>query len=239
MGRGHDGRSATVVPSRLGSTRTPSLPFFAAPPTGGSWSGYTPGMWDERYASVETAYGTEPNDFLKQHIGDLPLGKCLCLAEGEGRNGLFVARAGHQVTGVDQSAVGLRKFQHYAEQARLIVETVVADLAEYDLGEEKWDSIVSIWCHVPPHLRAVLHAACVRALRPGGVFLLEAYHPSQIDLKTGGPPDPSLMMTAEGLRKELEGLDFSLIEEKRREIHEGPFHNGLSAVVQVLAKKPG
>lgn len=194
-------------------------------------------MWDERYESVDMAYGTEPNDFLREHLGDLPLGKSLCLAEGEGRNGLFLARAGREVTGVDQSSVGLEKFQRLAEEAGVTVHTVVADLAEYDMGKEKWDSIVSIWCHVPPDLRANLHPACVRALKPGGVFLLEAYHPDQIQLKTGGPPDSAFLMTAEGLRKELAGLDFQILEEKRREIHEGPFHNGMSAVVQVLGRK--
>ncbi len=195
-------------------------------------------MWDERYGAVETAYGTEPNDFLREQVGALPLGKTLCLAEGEGRNGLFLAKAGHQITGVDQSGVGLQKFERYAKEAGVEVETVVADLAEYDLGTEKWDAIISIWCHVPPTLRVSLHPACVRALRPGGVFLLEAYHPDQIALKTGGPPDAAFMMTAEGLRRELEGLEFLVLEEKQREIHEGPFHNGTSAVVQVLAKKP-
>lgn len=195
-------------------------------------------MWDERYGSVEMAYGVEPNDFLREHLEQLPVGKSLCLAEGEGRNGLALAKAGHDVTGVDQSSVGLRKFERLAKEAGVSVRTVVADLAEYDLGEETWDSIVSIWCHVPPALRATLHPACVRALRPGGALLLEAYHPDQIELGTGGPPDPALMMTALGLRKELEGLEFSILEERRREIHEGPFHDGMSAVVQVLARKP-
>lgn len=194
-------------------------------------------MWDERYGSVDSAYGTAPNDFLREHLARVPLGQCLCLAEGEGRNGLFLAKAGHQVTGVDQSSVGLEKFQRSAEEAGVTVHTIVADLADYDLGEEKWDSIISIWCHVPPDLRAKLHAACVRALKPGGVFLLEAYHPDQIDLKTGGPPDPAFLMTAEGLRDELAGLEFHVLEEKRREIHEGPFHNGISAVVQLLGSR--
>lgn len=196
-------------------------------------------MWDERYGSVDMAYGTEPNDFLREHLARIPRGKCLCLAEGEGRNGLFLAQAGHEVTGVDQSSVGLEKFQRSAQQAGVAVHTVVADLADYDLGEEKWDSIISIWCHVPPGLRAKLHPACVRALKPGGVFLLEAYTPDQIDLRTGGPPDPAFLMTAEGLRRELAGLDFQILEEKRREIHEGPFHNGMSAVVQVVGRRGG
>lgn len=196
-------------------------------------------MWDERYGSVDVAYGTEPNDFLREHLDQIPLGRSLCLAEGEGRNGLFLAKAGHEVTGVDQSSVGLEKFQRFAREAGVTVHAVVADLAEYDLGEEKWDSIVSIWCHVPPDLRAKLHRASVRALRPGGVFVLEAYTPEQLSWKTGGPSDPALLMTADGVRQELAGLDFQILREKRREIHEGPFHNGMSEVVQVLGKRRG
>lgn len=194
-------------------------------------------MWDERYSSAEFVYGKDENDFLREHLARLPVGKSLCLAEGEGRNGMALARAGHQVTGVDQSSVGLMKFERWATQEGLKVETVVADLSAYDLGVEKWDCIVSIWCHVPPELRQKLHAACVRALRPGGYFLLEAYHPDQIALKTGGPSDPSYLMTAEALRQELVGLDFLILEEKRREVFEGAFHGGVSAVVQALGRK--
>lgn len=196
-------------------------------------------MWDERYGSAEFVYGQEPNDFLREHLARLPVGKSLCLAEGEGRNGMALARSGHQVTGVDQSSVGLKKFERWAKEEGLSVETVVANLNDYDLGEEKWDCIVSIWCHVPPDLRARLHPACVGALRPGGVFLLEAYHPDQIGFGTGGPSDPAFMMTKEGLRKELIGLDFLVLGEARREVFEGAFHGGMSAVVQVLGRKPG
>lgn len=194
-------------------------------------------MWDERYGAAEFVYGKEPNDFLREQLSRLPIGKTLCLAEGEGRNGMALARAGHQVTGVDQSSVGLAKFERWAKEEGFAVETVVANLNDYSLGEEKWDCITSIWCHVPPELRARLHPACVRALRPGGYFLLEAYHPDQIGFGTGGPSDPSFMMTAEGLRKELVGLEFLLLEEKHRAVTEGAFHGGMSAVVQVLGKK--
>ena len=91
-------------------------------------------MWDERYGSVDMAYGTEPNDFLREHLGEVPLGKSLCLAEGEGRNGLFLAKAGHEVTGVAQSSVGLEKFQRIAQDAGVTVHTVVADLSEFKSG---------------------------------------------------------------------------------------------------------
>ncbi len=197
--------------------------------------------WDERYGSVDFAYGTRENDFLREQLEARALssGRALCLAEGEGRNGLYLAKRGWQVTGVDQSRVGLDKFARLARQAGLDVTTVVADLADYDLGSSCWELIVSIWCHVPPKLRRSLHAGVVRALAPGGLLVLEAYHPRQLEFKTGGPPVAEMMMRLDDLRQELSGLDFEVAEETEREIHEGPFHDGPSAVTRVAARRPG
>lgn len=197
-------------------------------------------MWDERYASVDFAYGRKPNDFLEEQLEaqSLELGRALCLAEGEGRNALHLARRGWRVTGVDQSRVGLDKLEAQAREAGLEVRADLADLAQYELGEAVWDLVVSIWCHVPPALRADLHARVVRSLAPGGVLILEAYHPRQLEFKTGGPPVAEMMMTVGGLQSELAGLEFLLAREVEREIHEGPFHEGMSAVTQLVARKP-
>lgn len=197
-------------------------------------------MWDERYASVDFAYGREPNDFLKEQLEkqSLALGRALCLAEGEGRNALHLARLGWRVTGVDQSKVGLDKFETQAREEGLKVQADVADLAHYELGEEKWGLVVSIWCHVPPALRRDLHARVVRALAPGGLLILEAYHPRQLEFESGGPPVAELMMTTHDLESELAGLEFLFAQELEREVHEGPFHEGMSAVTQLVARKP-
>jgi SAM-dependent methyltransferase len=196
-------------------------------------------MWDERYASVESAYGTEPNDFLRQELETLapPAGRALCLAEGEGRNAIYLARHGWEVTGVDQSKVGLDKMKARASEEGLTVQAVHSDLADYDLGENRWDLIVSIWCHVPPELRRTLHAGVARGLAVGGHLILEAYHPRQLTFKTGGPPTAELMMTLEQLREELTGLEFVVSRETQREIIEGPFHRGTSAVTQLVARR--
>src|SRR5690606_1603285 len=113
----------------------------------------------------------------------------------------------------------------------------VADLGAYELGSECWSGIVSIWCHVPTPLRVRLHRAVVAALEPGGVLLLEAYTPRQLEYKTGGPPTADGMMSLAELRRELAGLEFIHAEETVREVHEGKYHDGLSAVVQVIARK--
>jgi 2-polyprenyl-3-methyl-5-hydroxy-6-metoxy-1,4-benzoquinol methylase len=196
-------------------------------------------MWNERYSESGFAYGTAPNDFLVAERARLPQkGSCLALADGEGRNGVWLATEGLTVTAVDLSSVGLEKAQQLADEAGVPLTTEVADLATYDLGVATWDSIVSIWAHVPEALRQSLHERVVQALRPGGVFLLEAYTPAQIPLGTGGPKDPSMLMTLAKLRAELTGLVVEVGTERERHVDEGRYHQGNSAVVQLVARKP-
>ena len=195
-------------------------------------------MWDERYQGEDFVYGTEPNDFLRSQIDYLPTGRILCLAEGEGRNAVFLAEQGFIVTAVDQSSVGLAKAERLAAQRGVRLETVVADLAGFHIDPESWDGIVSIFAHTPPPVRRHIHREVVRGLKPGGVFVLEAYRPEQLHYKTGGPPVAEMMMDLSGLRAELTGLDFEYAEETVREIQEGPLHTGTGAVVQIRARKP-
>ncbi|MCP5141640.1 MAG: class I SAM-dependent methyltransferase [Gammaproteobacteria bacterium] len=195
-------------------------------------------MWDERYASAEYVYGTEPNDFLREAVGQLPVGDVLCLADGEGRNGVWLAGQGFRVTSVDASMVGLGKTRALAESRGVSLTTVHADLAEFDLGAGRWDAVVSIFCHLPPPLRRDVHARVVAALKPGGVLLLEAYHPEQLNFATGGPPVADLMMRLADLRAELPGLEVLHAVETERDVIEGAGHWGRGAVVQFIARKP-
>ncbi|WP_019558539.1 bifunctional 2-polyprenyl-6-hydroxyphenol methylase/3-demethylubiquinol 3-O-methyltransferase UbiG [Thioalkalivibrio sp. ALE12] len=195
-------------------------------------------MWDERYAADEYVYGTEPNDFLRTAVANVPPGKALCLGEGEGRNAVFLAQQGFEVLAVDSSAVGLQKAQRLAEDRGVQIDTLVADLADYAIEPNSWDLITSIFCHVPPPLRRRLHAGVVAGLRPGGVFILEAYTPAQLEWGTGGPPTAELMMTRDALVEELDGLEFEEAVERERDVLEGQFHTGRGAVVQILGHKP-
>lgn len=194
-------------------------------------------MWDERYRGEDYVYGTAPNDFLRDQIEHIPAGRVLCLAEGEGRNAVFLAEQGFDVTAVDQSSVGLDKARRLATDRGVEIDTVVADLAGFSIEPDAWDVIVSIFAHMPPAARRHIHREAVRGLRPGGVLVLEAYRPEQLQYKTGGPPSAEMMMDLEGLRTELAGLEFELATETVRDIHEGPLHHGPGAVVQVLARK--
>ena len=192
-------------------------------------------FWNERYAIDEYVYGTEPNDFLREQASRIPKGAVLCLADGEGRNSVYLAGLGHRVTAVDFSIEGLRKGARLAKERGVEVAQVQADLASYDLGEAAWTGIVSIFAHTPRELRRRLHAGVVRALAPGGVFVLEAYRPEQLRHGTGGPKDVDMLPTLAQLRDELAGLELVIAREADREIHEGRFHGGPSATVQVVA----
>jgi SAM-dependent methyltransferase len=195
-------------------------------------------QWDERFGGDGYLYGTEPNDFLRQHVELLPPGEVMCLAEGQGRNAVFLAERGYEVSSVDLSATGVDKTLALATARGVTVTATVADLADVDLGTNRWSAIVSIFAHVPPTVRAEVHGRVADALIPGGIFVLEAYTPAQVGRGTGGPPDGSLTMTLDALRTELSALEFDHAVETEREVIEGVGHTGVGSVVQVIAHRP-
>ena len=196
-------------------------------------------IWDQRYSIEEYVYGTEPNEFLAETLRGLNNGgRALCLAEGEGRNAVFLAGRGYEVHAVDASAVGLAKAQRLAQERGVHIVTEMANLDAYRIDPGAWNLIVSIFCHLPAPVRRALHREVVAGLRPGGHFVLEAYTPAQLALGTGGPPDAAMMMTLAELREELDGLHFEQAREVEREVHEGRLHTGRGAVVQIVARRP-
>lgn len=196
--------------------------------------------WQSRYGGPDYFYGTEPNDFLAASVAAIPAGGAvLCLGEGEGRNAVFLAARGHLVTALDQSSAGLAKAQRLAAERAVRLEVVEASLGDYVFSPHAWQAVVSIWCHLPTALREVVHRDVVTALAPGGVLVLESYTPAQISHGTGGPRDLDLLPTLDVLRTELQGLIFEHALECERVVIEGAGHRGLSAVVQVVARKPG
>lgn len=194
-------------------------------------------MWDQRYAIEDYFYGTRPNDFLQTEVARLPRGKVLCIGDGEGRNGVWLAEQGFTVTSLDLSAVGLRKAEALAVRHGTTIHTVCADLAVFDFGQEVWQGVVSIWCHLPSALRRDVAARLVRGLAPGGAVLVEVYTPAQLAHGTGGPKDPDMLPTSALLRAEFAGLQVELDQERERDVQEGHGHRGRSAVVQFVARK--
>lgn len=194
-------------------------------------------VWDKKYSATEYVYGTEPNDFLRERFAEIPMGPVLCLADGEGRNSVFLAQQGYDVTAIDQSIEGIKKGQRLAADRGVSVKAICGDLADFDFGQEKWAGIVSIFCHLPSPFRQSVHAKAVKGLKPGGVFLLEAYRPEQLQNDTGGPPIERLLIRKQDLQGELSPLHFKYLADVDREIIEGKGHRGLGAVVQAIAVK--
>ena len=197
-------------------------------------------MWDERYAEPGFAYGTAANDFLRSVIRDTTLTaqNALCLAEGEGRNGVYLAQLGYQVDAVDSSAVGLAKAQQLASQHKVNIQTRCLNLAQLKIAPQSCDLIVSIFAHTPKEVRLNLHAQIPAALKPGGLFILEAYRAEQLNIGTGGPKNPDMLMALEELKASCKDLNILLLQNAMRDIQEGKYHTGVGAVVQLIAQKP-
>ena len=193
--------------------------------------------WNDRYAAPQYIYGETPNTFVAEMASQIPAGPVLCLAEGEGRNAVYLATLGHRVTAVDQSEAGLAKARRLAIARGVEIETVLADLGNFIIEPGVWSGIVATFAHLPPVIRRQVHAQAVRGLRSGGVFVLEAYTPAQLAFDTGGPKSPELLMTLPGLRDELAGLELLVGREIEREVIEGNGHTGRGAVVQILARR--
>lgn len=194
-------------------------------------------MWDQRYDTADYVYGTQPNSFLAEHANKMKTGSALCLAAGEGRNAVWLAKKGFAVTAVDSSTIGLQKAQRLAKNSTVTIDTIVADLADFEINHQDWDLITSIFCHLPKAVRVALHKKVVAGLKPGGYFILQAYTPQQLNFGTGGPPVQDLLVTLASLRRELVPLELLLAEETVCHIIEGRLHSGEAAVVQIVAQK--
>jgi SAM-dependent methyltransferase len=194
--------------------------------------------WDERYSEAGFAYGTAPNEFLVSVADRIPHGQILSLAEGEGRNAVYLAALGYEVTGVDASLVGLRKARDLAVERGVTITTIHADLSTFEIESEQWDGIVACYCHLPSALRIPLHRAVVRGLKPGGVFVLEAFSKEQLAYDTGGPKSLDMLLSLDEVRRELTGLEFIHAACLERDVREGRGHTGIASVVQLLARRP-
>lgn len=197
-------------------------------------------FWNQRYAGADFAYGTAPNDFLVSCLAKLPPGgRVLCLADGEGRNGVWLAQQGFQVTSVDIADAGLRKARRLADHAGVTLATVHADVTRFDLGQGAWDAIVSIFLHLPAPARRALHARCAAALKPGGVLVYEAYTPQQVAFASGGPvKEPELLVTLEEVEAEFRGCTVEHRFSGVRRVVEGSLHHGDAHVAQLVARRP-
>ncbi|QDU76127.1 tellurite resistance protein TehB [Bremerella volcania] len=195
-------------------------------------------FWNERFGRDEYIYGTAPNTFLKASIQHFPKNaKILCIAEGEGRNALFLCQQGHEVHAVDLSTEGKAKAERLAAEHGVTLQYTLGDLNDYDYGENRWDAIVSIFAHVDSASRKNIYQKAIASLKEGGIFLLESYHPRQLEYGTGGPKDVDMLVTLEDLRGHFQGLPPLHEAERERDVTEGSFHTGNAYVTQFIARK--
>ncbi len=195
-------------------------------------------FWDQRYSGDELAYGDAPNQFLLSVSHRVPTkGTALDIGAGEGRNAMFLASRGLDVLAVDQSDVGMKKAQRTAQERGLRLDTRAVDLRDFEAALGSFDVVSSIFVHLPGALRAAVHRRIGAWLKPGGIFVLEAYAPDQIERSTGGPKDPAMLASLEVILSELGELEILHRAALERDVTEGTFHTGIASVVQVLARK--
>lgn len=225
--RGRFGRSA----SRAGSRSVPAVsdrPAEHAPPN-----------WDERYAIDGFLFGTAPNQFLEaRHALIRPGGHVLCVADGEGRNSVWLAQQGFTVDAFDGSAVAVAKARDLAATRGVAVQLGVADVATWDWPVQRYDAVAAIFVQfAPPELRQQMFGWMHDTLRPGGLLLLEGYHERQLQFGTGGPRVPDQLYTEDQLRTELGAFTIERLDVYDAEVDEGPAHSGMSALVDVVARR--
>lgn len=198
-------------------------------------------MWNERYAAASGyLFGTEPANFVRNAAPLLsPGARVLCVADGEGRNSVYLAGLGMKVTAMDASDVALEKAHALALARNVTVEFRLADISTWKWEPNRWDAVVAVFIQfADPDLRARIFAGMKRTLAPGGLLLLHGYTPEQVALGTGGPKDPDHMYTCEMLREAFGDQEIVRLEEYRAEIHEGKGHSGQSALIDMIARKP-
>lgn len=198
------------------------------------------GFWDARYATEEYIFGTAPNRFLESQAAQLRPGmRALAIADGEGRNGVWLAEQGLDVHAIDVSPFALEKARKLAAERGVALATEQVDVLDWVWPEAAYDLVAAIFIQfAPPPERDRIIAGIRRTLKPGGVLILQGYTPKQIEYGTGGPPNAENMYTAELLRDWFGDWDILHLAEHESFISEGTHHHGMSALIDLVAKKP-
>lgn len=188
--------------------------------------------WDERFSSQDYYYGKEPNAFLVEVQKYIPKGNVLCIAEGEGRNSVFLASKGYDVTAWDFAPSGLDKINKLAAERGVKVRTELHDLADVEWEDEKWDAIVHIFGNFSKPVFDRTMEGIQKSLKPGGYYVSELYTKEQLQYGTGGPGNPEFLCDPKSLMEKFEDYFFKHFYVGETERNEGIGHSGLAHVVQ-------
>ena len=193
-------------------------------------------FWNERYKNPEFVYGEVPNEFFREQIGRLPAGKLLLPCEGEGRNAVYAARLGWDVTAFDFSEAGRDKAMALARKFGVTLQYDIADVAAYPFKFGRFDAVALIYCHFPPEIRESVHQKAAAALKPGGILILEAFHPRQIANDSGGPQNDAMLYDPEMLALDFAQLSLERNETLETELQEGAYHAGKADIIRLVGR---
>jgi 2-polyprenyl-3-methyl-5-hydroxy-6-metoxy-1,4-benzoquinol methylase len=198
--------------------------------------------WNERYANKEFAYGEEPNNYLKEQIQNLVPGQVLFPAEGEGRNAVFAAKLGWNVSAFDISNSGQKKAIELAEKNAVTIDYRVGELATLNYHSEQFDVIALIYAHFPAQVKSYLHKELNKYLRKGGTIIFEAFSKEHIsyikkDEKVGGPKDIESLFSIDEIKADFSNYDIVELKEVEVKLSEGIYHNGLGSVIRFVGQK--
>lgn len=194
-------------------------------------------IWDLRYAAEDYYYGKSPNAFFQEKIAGLKPGKLLLPAEGEGRNAVYAASLGWDVTAVDFSEAGQRKAMQLAKDHQVMIRYHVSDVIDYDFGTDHYDVAALIYLHLPPETRKQVHQRISKSLKPGGVLILEAFNKQQLRNASGGPQSLEMLYSMDSLKGDFDGLEIIRVEELTVHIEAGNGHGGDADLVRLYAVK--
>lgn len=194
-------------------------------------------FWNVRYATDEYVYGTEPNSFFRENLLKLTPGKILLPAEGEGRNAVFAAKQGWQVTAFDNSIEGQRKALQLADKEGAAISYLIDSYDSANFPFEYFDCIALIYTHMPHDKRTVYHQKLASFLKPGGSLILEGFSKNQLQFNSGGPKDYGMLFSIEELKSDFSEFNIIQAEETETELKEGTFHDGKASVIRLLATR--
>ena len=194
-------------------------------------------FWDKRFSNDDYAYGLEPNDFFRETIDKLNPGKLFLPGEGEGRNAVYAATKGWEVTAVDFSMKARDKALKLAKEMDTDIKYQVSSLEAYAYEKEKYDAIGLIYVHFPPLVRKKVHKNILSALKPGGTLIVEAFHKDQYWNDSGGPKNKDMLYNFITLRTDFSGMNYEFTKEIEVDLNEGLYHQGQAHIVRMLATK--
>lgn len=194
-------------------------------------------FWNQRYAAEEFAYGIEPNLFFKNEIEKLNPGKVLFPAEGEGRNAVYAARLGWEVTAFDTSTEGKRKAELLALKHGVKINYLIAGYDDIYFQPETFDCLVLVYAHLPSEKREEYHRKMVSFVKTGGFVILEGFSQKQVNYNSGGPRDVNMLYTKTAIETDFKLLSDLNAEEVEIELDEGLYHKGTASVIRLVGKK--